>query len=424
MPSEFRCMVFAYLDGEVRAVPAGQLLMQEESTEVLSSLFGYGATYLQRPNAIPIDPASLPLDVAVPGSQREVEPINGLASFGAVRDAMPDRWGRRVIENKLRVPANALPESAYLKHAGSNRLGALDFRTDPTSEEQDGLLTPASALQYLLDAADRVQRNEPVPEHLSQLFAAGSSMGGARPKAVVIHDGIQYLAKFPALGDAFNVPLIERSTLELARACGLKVPKTNIIKLPDARVAMLIERFDREPVKSGWARRPVASALTILALHESESAGASYSDISLKMAALGARGQVKADRVELFGRMVFNILVSNDDDHLRNHAFIWRPALRGWVLSPLYDVLPRPQMAPVRYLHLGVGRQGRLATLPNALSGAPMFGLLEPEARDIIDGIATTVRGWRNLFEDIGVPATECDLVAAAFRRPRDVGWP
>lgn len=167
----------------------------------------------------------------------------------------------------------------------------------------------------------------------------------------------------------------------------------------------------------------INSALTALARHESESTTASYPDIALRMADLGAHGQVKADRRELFGRMVFNILVSNDDDHLRNHAFIWKPDLRGWVLSPLYDVLPKPQIAHERFLHLGVGKQGRLATLPNALSGAPMVGLLEADARAIIDRIATEVREWRTFFEEIGVPTAECDRVETAFRRPRDAGW-
>lgn len=285
-----------------------------------------------------------------------------------------------------------------------------------------GRLTPVSDLRYLMDAADRVMRGEPVPQELAQLFDAGPSMGGARPKAVVVKDARQYLAKFPAAGDRFNIPAVERATLELARTCGLTVPATDLLRLPDGRDVMLIERFDRVACTGGFARRHAISALTALELHESQSAQASYADISLRLAGIGAKGRVQADRTELFGRMVFNILVSNDDDHLRNHAFVWMPEADGWALSPLYDVLPKPQVSHTRYLHLGVGVEGRLATLPNALSRAPMFGLQESEAREIVDGIARCVREWRVYFEQFGVEDRDIDLVSSAMRHPRDVG--
>jgi len=423
MTSEFRCYVFAYLHDETQAVPAGDLFLVEESVRVLASTFGYGRRYLQRPNAIPIDPVSLPHRGAVSGDQRRMEPRNGLTMFGAVRDAMPDAWGRRVIENRLQAPANSLPESTYMLHAGSNRFGALDFRVALSDKESEGLLVPATELQYLLDAADRVQRGEPVPPALQKLFDAGPSMGGARPKAVVVRDKQQLIAKFPALGDPFDIPVVERATLELARECGLRVPATDVVSLPDGRRVMLIERFDRTSLHEGWARLPVVSALTLLSLDESESRTASYQDIALAMNEHGASGHVAEDRAELFARMVFNILVSNDDDHLRNHAFTWDAAQAGWRLSPLYDVVPKPQVALERYLHLGVGPRGRLATLDNALAAAPMFGLNSPKAKSIIGRIATVVREWRTYFEGYGVEIGECDKVQSAFRRPREIGW-
>ena len=423
MTSEFKGVIFAYLAGEAGAVPAGQVSIFEEGLRVAASSFGWGARYLQRPNAIPLDAASLSLEGAEPGSQRVVEPTNGLEFFGAVRDAMPDMWGRRVIENLLKVPSNSLPETRYLMEAGSNRFGALDIRPGLQHEETRGRLTPVSDLRYLMDAADRVMRSEPVPQELAQLFDAGPSMGGARPKAVVVKDARQYLAKFPAADDRFNIPAVERATLELARTCGLTVPATDILRLPDGRDVMLIERFDRVACADGFARRHAISALTALELHESQSAQASYADISMRLAGIGAKGRVQRDRTELFGRMVFNILVSNDDDHLRNHAFVWMPEARGWALSPLYDVLPKPQVSHTRYLHLGVGVEGRLATLPNALSRAPMFGLQEGEAREIVDRIALGVREWRVYFEQFGVSEIDIKVVSSAMRHPRDVGW-
>jgi serine/threonine-protein kinase HipA len=169
------------------------------------------------------------------------------------------------------------------------------------------------------------------------------------------------------------------------------------------------------------ARGHMVSALTLLALHEQDSPDSSYAAISDALSEYGVRGSIAKDRAELFARMVFNILVSNDDDHLRNHAFLLEPGA-GWRLSPLYDVVPRPQVAQERMLHLAVGPRGRLATLDNAFEGAARFGLSSPDAARIIDRIARVLRGWRTSFERLLVPAALCDQIATAFRRPADVG--
>jgi serine/threonine-protein kinase HipA len=136
----------------------------------------------------------------------------------------------------------------------------------------------------------------------------------------------------------------------------------------------------------------------------------------------GVGGWIARDRRELYARMVFNIMVTNDDDHLRNHAFLYDQTTGGWRLSPLYDVVPKPQVARERMLHLSVGPQGRAARLDNALAGAGRFGLLPPDAAAIVDRVVRAVRGWRNTFEGMGVPARDCDRVATAFRRAGDIG--
>jgi serine/threonine-protein kinase HipA len=421
----FKTYVFSYLPDAEQAVPAGMLTMLEEGVNTLGSSFGYGKQYLQRTNAIAVDPVSLPLEHVVDGTVREYEPVNGLVMFGAVRDALPDAWGRRVIENKLQVPANALSESQYLLHAGSNRLGALDFRGAPTEGEVVGVLASELDLQYLVDAADRIQHGEVIPDRLRRIFDAGPSMGGARPKAAIQKNSVAYVAKFMERNDVFNVPQIERATLELARACGLDVPATELISLPNNQWVMLIARFDRaNNSNNAQVRKHTVSALTMLGVHESQSPDSSYAALADVISNVGAKGFVQQDRQELFARMVFNILVSNDDDHLRNHAFVWDAKLHGWRLSPLYDVLPKPQVAHERYLHLGVGMQGRLATLDNALSSAGRFGLTRVAAARIIDQIAMRVREWRVFFErEMQVPEQQCDLVSTAFRRPKDIGF-
>src|SRR5574337_1012005 len=222
--------------------------------------------------------------------------------------------------------------------------------------------------------------------------------------------------------DRFNVPLIEHATLELARESGLDVPRTRIESLADGRQVMLIERFDRVALPGGLGRRHMVSALTLLALHEQDSPDSSYAAIADALGQHGVGGRIARDRSELYARMVFNILVSNDDDHLRNHAFLYDPPSAGWRLSPLYDVVPKPQRAHERVLHLSVGPQGRLARLDNALAGAGRFGLLPPDAAKIIDRVVRAARSWRVTFERLGVSAGECDRVATAFRRAADIG--
>lgn len=413
-------VVFIHLPGEREAVPAGRLTLVEEGTTVLASRFVYGRRYRARPNAIAIDPVSLPL----PREEGDAEqvPLGGLAMFGALRDATPDAWGRRVIESRLDAPPNGLPESAYLDHAGANRWGALDVRASLESPADPGLLPGLMQLDHLVAAAERIEEGLPVPAHLDLLFASSPPLGGARPKALVVDEGKQWIAKFPARGDRIDVTAVERATLELARAAGLRVPATRLAPLADGRRVMLIERFDRDSGMRPGTRRHVASALTMLGKHESDSPSSHYREIADAISHHGASGFIASDREELFARMVFNILVSNNDDHLRNHAFVHDGACGGWRLSPLYDVVPNPQLARERTLHLSVGPMGRAARLDNAMRGAGRFGLLPPAAARIANRVVAAVRPWRETFEREGVSAADCDRVATAFPRAADIG--
>lgn len=422
MAADVERYVFAYLPGAADAVPAGRLLLREEGRDTLLSRFAYGARYLERRNRIAVDPKSLPLPTRG-ASDVERVPANGLPLFGAIRDATPDLWGRRVIESKLGAPPDSLPESAYLDHAGDNRAGALDVRTARDASAPKGLMPGAVDLQHLLEGADRIAAGEPVPAHLEMIFVGGPTMGGARPKAGIIDDGRHWVAKFPAERDGFNIPLVERSTLELARSAGIRVPQTKMVALADGRHVMLIKRFDRGPQQAGYPRSHMVSALTMLGLDEMDR-GASYSDICRVIEQFGVPGLVAADRSELFRRMVFNILVSNDDDHLRNHAFLFDPAGNGWRLSPLFDVVPKPQVASARNLAIGIGTSGRSATLDNAMSECEQFGLGRDAARAVIGEVVAVTRAWREHFEalDTPVPARTCDQVASAFRRASEIG--
>lgn len=423
MTSRTGFVVFIYPEAQTQAVPAGRLTLIEDGATLLQSTFGYGRQYVQRRNCLALDPLTL----ALPGPGLDIlrEPPQSstgqLTEFGVFRDAAPDRWGRRVIENKLRH-TGPLAESEYLAHAGSNRVGALDFRQNPKDEERPGQLAQLLDLAYLQEAAERIDAGEPVPARLEQIFDAGPSMGGARPKAVIEANGRQWLAKFAMPTDPYSIPQVEYATLLLAREAGLNVPTIRLECIGAERPVMLIERFDRIVQPQGYTRCHFISALTLLARHESESPYTSYAQIAEAIATYGAAATIKQDQAELFGRMVFNILVNNNDDHLRNHGFIWDGAAHGWQLSPLYDVVPAPMMANERYLHLGVGKEGRLATLPNAMSQHGVFGLTRPQAIAIIERIAAVVREWKNTFETAGVSGPDIDRIASALRHPREAG--
>lgn len=428
---------FANLGGSW--APCGQLILTEEADRLLGSSFAYGLNYLKRGDALEVDPVSLSLSDREAVRGKRLLPANKLPFFGGIRDAAPDAWGRRVIEAKLKVPANSLPESQYLLHTGSERVGALDIRSNLDAQPAAGA-SPWHTLEHLVEAADRIEAGLPVPAHLEQIFAHGTALGGARPKASVRDQrGILWLAKFASRQDAFDVPGIECASLLLARQAGLNAPPVATHLLGDQNI-MLIRRFDRywaspnEPLAPEFElngtvpggarvehRMGFVSGLTMLGCDEMESRSKSYSDVADSVRRYCHPTVIRADNEELFKRMVFNIFVSNDDDHLRNHGFLWDPRLRGWRLSPLYDVLPRPSHATERYLHLGIGPQGRLATLDNALAEPEKFTLSKATAYELTGKIWQVVRQWRVFFDEAGVSEEQQEKIATAFRHIDDI---
>lgn len=433
-------MVFAHLGTDW--VPSGQLLLAEEGERLLASSFAYGLNYLNRPNALEVDPVSLSVSDREAVRGKRLLPLNRLPFFGGIRDAAPDSWGRRVIESKLKVPANSLPESMYLLHAGSERVGALDIRSSINDAPMPGA-SGSQPLAHLMEAAERIEAGQPVPAHLEPLFIYATALGGARPKASVRDEsGVLWMAKFPSRNDGFDVPAIESAALHLARRAGLTVPPVHTTMLGNRRV-MLIRRFDRywtrpdalpgidadllaiDPGEHRAEHRlGFVSGLTLLACDETESRTKAYADLADAIRRYCHPTVIRQNTEELFKRLIFNILVSNDDDHLRNHGFLWDPRLPGWRLSPLYDVLPRASLATERFLHLGVGPEGRLATLDNALAAHEKFTLSQKAACGVIDAVWRVVREWRVYFAEAGVSEEEQDKIAPAIRRIDDVATP
>jgi serine/threonine-protein kinase HipA len=435
----------AQADGN-RFVPSGILgLTQTDGANVqnreLASEFAYGTRYLQRKESFELDPVSLALGDREAIKGKVLYPVNGLGEFGGIRDAAPDAWGRRVIEARLKAPANGLLEVQYLLHAGGDRVGALDVREQQTSLDSTSA-SDLHSLQYVLEAAEAVENGVPVPANLEAFLGAGPSAGGARPKASVRDEhGALWLAKFPAKNDTFDVARAESCTLELARRCGLTVPEVRYMDI-GGRAVMLIRRFDRYWAQPGQAvpegtlhdtrpanghvegRLPFVSGLTLVACSELESPDKAYSDLGQAIHKYVHPSCIRANGPEMFARMVLNIFVTNDDDHLRNHGFVRDPRLGGWVLSPLYDVVPRPVLASERRLHLGVGAQGKLATLDNALTHYSAFVPERPVAIDIMRRVWSEARQWKTCFEEHGADGKLLDQLARAFRDIREIASP
>jgi serine/threonine-protein kinase HipA len=435
---------FAHL-AAVGFVPAGRLELTETGSTVDASNFAYGSRYLERAGAVEVDPVSLSLKNRAAVRNQMLYPAGGLALFGGIRDAAPDAWGRRVIEARRKVPANSLPESVYLLEAGSDRVGALDIRDSLNDVGRAGVAI-VHQLPYLVEAVERIELGEPVPSRLTDLFGSGPGAGGARPKASVRDEsGLLWLAKFASRSDTFDVASAEAATLRLAARCGLTVPETRVVDLGGTN-CLLIRRFDRYWVApreqaDGVARLPLAvrlhatlpakgrielrlpfiSGLTLVGCDEMESRIKGYADIAAAVRRHAHPRVIRSDNRELFARMVFNILVSNDDDHLRNHGFVLDPRLNGWRLSPLYDVVPRPGVAYERFLHLQVGPQGKLATLDNALANHTAFDLERPDAVACMAQVSSHVARWREHFEAEGVPGPLMDTLAPAFRALSEV---
>lgn len=437
--SQQKLFVFSHLSAGF--VPAGRLTLTQEK-DVIASSFAYGTRYIERPDAFELDPVSLSLADPQQIRGAELFPANQLTQFGGIRDAAPDAWGRRVIESQRNVPANSLTEAEYLLGAGSERVGALDVRASLQSPVRPGAADVRS-LAYLLEAADRIEQGLPVPARLADVFGSGAAAGGARPKATVRDEtGLLWLAKFPAAGDTFNVAQAECFTLKLANLCGLSVPAVKVLNI-GGKPVLLIRRFDRcwqlpgTPVDPNLAlyetlpgdglqeqRLPFVSALTLVGCDEFESPLKGYADLALALREHVHPGLIRANSEELFGRMIFNIFVSNDDDHLRNHGFVRDPRLAGWRLSPLYDVVPRPGVAHERQLHLQVGSQGKLATLDNAMSAFSSFTPQRTTALAIIRRIWAELRQWKTSFERFGSSGRLINQMTPAFRDLADICSP
>jgi serine/threonine-protein kinase HipA len=405
------CFVYIALPGETEFVTAGRFRLETDRHGVATGRFVYGKSYLARSNAVPIDPIELKLASVT----YETRLLKGI--FGALRDASPDYWGRRVIEKH--AGKAQLGEIDYLLHSPDDRAGALGFGIGPEPPAPRRTFNRAIDLQKLQDFTDRIIADEELPhdpdaQQAQELMLEGTSMGGARPKAVVEDGGALWIAKFNRPDDKWNHARIERAMLELARECGTHTAETRLTTIGD-RDALLVKRFDRTFTKKGYRRARMLSALTLLRAEDTHTDRSKWSYVLLSEELRRISARPKDDAPELFKRMCFNALISNSDDHPRNHAVIAMDS--DWRLSPAYDLLPAPQISIERRdLALACGDMGRYAHADNLRSQSARFLVSSDEAKAITDAMEQAVKArWYEIARREGVSEKDCETIRGAF---------
>ena len=382
------CFVYITLPGETVPVTAGRYALAIDRRGVPEGRFVYGRSYLARPNAVAFDPVELKL------APRTYRTAGGI--FGALRDASPDYWGRRIIQQHLR---KAQPgEMEYLLYSPDDRAGALGFGLNQTPPAPKRAFNRTLDLATMQAIADAIVAGEDAPlgvadadhDQIERLIRIGTSMGGARPKAVVEDDEGLWVAKFNRPDDMWNNARVEHAMLVLARACGA----------------------------AGYRRSRMVSALTLLRAEDTYQSRDKWSYVLLAEELRRVCVEPKQATTELFRRMCFNALISNTDDHPRNHAVIAREV--NWNLSPAYDLTPTtPVSMDRRDLAMACGDAGRFANAGNLLSQSARFLLDPDEARVLIDTMEAQIRsGWYATARAAGVAEHDCKKIAPAFAYP------
>ena len=398
MPSESTpdVYVWVWLPGETDPVVAGVL-----TTSGATTSFSYGTSYQRRTDAIPLYLPELPIQSG------PIAPMDGLVIAGCIADGGPDSWGRRVIERRHTGSQNVeLDAMTYFLESGSDRIGALDFQKSPERYEPR---LGEGKLEELVEAAERLESGEPFSEELDQALFQGSSIGGARPKALLLDGNRRLIAKFPSSADYFPVVKAEGVAMVMARRCGLDVASTEVVSSLGKDV-LLVERFDRTEVLG--QRKMMVSALTMLSLDEMMGRYATYPDLAdvIRERFVMVRETLR----ELFGRIAFNICVGNTDDHARNHAAFWDG--KALTLTPAYDICPQPRSGGEAVQSMAIGRDVenpfnplmKLSQLTTCVAAANEYLLSKNEAREIIDHQLHIIRSaWRDSADEARLTKAE-----------------
>jgi serine/threonine-protein kinase HipA len=399
--------LLVYVDLAGSPVLAGRLWARARGAKESAS-FEYDVGWLGRRDAFGLDPE-------LPPSRGQFHTSRPL--FNAFTDPAPDRWGQTLMRRNERArarqekrqPRTLLTLDFLALVDDETRLGALRFKDaggDAYLSATGKRLPPVLELPRLLSATGRIIDQRETDDDLLLVLGPGSSLGGARPKASVRDkDGRLLVAKFPRKDDEWSVTRWEATALALAKRAGIEVPAWRLEAVLKKPVLML-RRFDRRATE----RIPFMSALTAVQGEDNEAR--SYLDIVDAIRRGGS--QVDADLRQLWRRVVFNVLVSNTDDHLRNHGLL-RDAV-GWRLAPAYDLNPMPIDVRPRVHALAIDESDTTASLETALGVAPAFGIAKvAEARSIAKEVGTAVARWRTVADAQGIGRAEIERMASAF---------
>lgn len=394
--------VWTWLPGATEPVVAGKLTQSGSQL-----VFNYGKSYLERQGALALYEPELPLRAGL------LPLLPGLSMPGVIRDAAPDAWGRRVLLNRLlglrgkSIDTTQLDELTYLLESGSDRVGALDFQRSATEFVPRD---PTSAkLAELLEAADRVERGVALPADLAEALQHGTAIGGARPKALVEHGNVKYVAKFSSSSDLYSVVKAEFIAMRLARRVGLNVAAVQL-KRASGKDVLLVERFDRVATKGMWQRRAFVSALTLFGLDELMARYASYEVLA---EIVRHRFTDVTDTLrELFGRLTFNVLCGNTDDHARNHAAFWDG--QRLTLTPAYDICPQPRAGNEASQAMSIAGEDRLSRISSCLDAAHHFLLSREEGQQLARAQAAGIaEHWNEVCREARISQTDRRLLAS-----------
>lgn len=391
--SEQALYVGLYLPGEETPTTAALLKLERNHLQESGQL-AYGLGYLERPTALALNPVHLPL-------QHDIFhlPPRLLRDGGALplsfKDALPDAWGLRVLAHELdgRLPG----EREQLLLTNADRVGAMVFSENRTMPPAEPTPDEPPELSQLAEAVRRLQYDMDIPKPLRRLLLRGGSLGGARPKASFVHANALWLAKFPAAGDPLDMQRLEAAAIGLARRCGIMVPPCLTLPVGRGETAFLSQRFDRTG-PDARQRRHYLSASALLDIPYTSSAG-SYVDFARTIRRLSLRPA--ADLKELFRRLVFNLLIDNTDDHLKNHGMLH--AENGhYLLSPAFDIVP--QLTHLGYQMLSIDGTTQASSLELAVESAAHFDLSTDEACALIKTMAEVVYAeeWQELPAQLG----------------------
>ena len=381
--------VWIWLPGTVEPVVAGKLTSDNNQL-----IFNYGKSYLARDNAISLYDPELPLQTGV------LPLLPGMDLPSCIRDASPDAWGRRVLINKklglkgAETDTAQLDELTYLLESGSDRIGALDFQRSATEYVPRASIN--ATLEELSHSAERVEQGMPLTSELDKALHHGSSIGGARPKALIEENGKKYIAKFSSASDIYSVVKAEFIAMRLAEKAGLNVAPVSLTKSSQKDV-LLIERFDRKYINNQWQRKAMVSSLTLFALDEMMARYASYEEFAeiIRHRFTDATATLK----ELFCRIVFNILCGNTDDHARNHAAFWDGKMLS--LTPAYDICPQSRAGNEASQAMLITGENRMSRISTCLDAAAQFLISQAEAITIIETQLVSIKeNWESVCDD------------------------